>query len=52
MTNEKCSYWHFRFDAHADMRIAALMKVIKDGRTLKNIYLILQDYDFGQAVLR
>ena len=23
LTNEKCSFWHFRFDAHADMRMAA-----------------------------
>jgi len=22
LTNEKCSFWHFRFDAHADMRMA------------------------------
>jgi branched-chain amino acid transport system substrate-binding protein len=20
LTNERCSFWHFRFDAHADMR--------------------------------
>ena len=26
LTNEKCSFWHFRFDAHADMRMAALMR--------------------------
>jgi branched-chain amino acid transport system substrate-binding protein len=26
LTNEKCSFWHFRFDAHADMRMAALME--------------------------
>ena len=52
MTNEKCSFWHFRFDAHADMRMAALMEVIKEDRTLKNVYLIGQDYSFGQAVLR
>jgi len=52
LTNEKCSYWHFRFDAHADMRMAALMEVLKDDRALKNIYLIGQDYSFGQAVLR
>ena len=32
LTNEKCSYWHFRFDAHADMRMAALMEVLKIGR--------------------
>jgi branched-chain amino acid transport system substrate-binding protein len=29
LTNEKCSFWHFRFDAHADMRMAALMAVLK-----------------------
>ncbi|MBA4328296.1 MAG: branched-chain amino acid ABC transporter substrate-binding protein [Polaromonas sp.] len=52
LTNEKCSYWHFRFDAHADMRMAALMDVLKDDRSLKSIYLIGQDYSFGQAVLR
>jgi branched-chain amino acid transport system substrate-binding protein len=52
LTNEKCSFWHFRFDAHADMRMAALMDVLKDDRALKSIYLIGQDYSFGQSVLR
>jgi branched-chain amino acid transport system substrate-binding protein len=52
LTNEKCSYWHFRFDAHADMRMAALMDVLRDDKTLKSIYLFGQDYSFGQAVLR
>jgi branched-chain amino acid transport system substrate-binding protein len=52
LTNEKCSYWHFRFDAHADMRMAALMEQFKDDQALKSVYLIGQDYSFGQAVLR
>ena len=52
LTNEKCSYWHFRFDAHADMRLAALMAVLKDDAGVKSVYLIGQDYSFGQAVLR
>ncbi|WP_332745334.1 branched-chain amino acid ABC transporter substrate-binding protein [Hydrogenophaga sp.] len=52
LTNEKCSYWHFRFDAHADMRMAALMSVLREDPQLKSIYLIGQDYSFGQAVLR
>jgi branched-chain amino acid transport system substrate-binding protein len=52
LTNEKCSFWHFRFDAHADMRMAALMEVLKDDRAVKSTYLIGQDYSFGQAVLR
>ncbi|MEY2617401.1 MAG: hypothetical protein RL522_403 [Pseudomonadota bacterium] len=52
LTNEKCSFWHFRFDAHADMRMAALMRVLKDDRAVESVYLIGQDYSFGQAVLR
>ena len=52
LTNEKCSFWHFRFDAHSDMRMAALMDVLREDRSLKSVYLIGQDYSFGQAVLR
>lgn len=52
LTNDKCSFWHFRFDAHADMRLSALMSVLKDDKALQSIYLIGQDYSFGQAVLR
>lgn len=52
LTNERCSFWHFRFDAHADMRVTALMDVLKDDRGVQAAYLIGQDYSFGQAVLR
>ena len=52
LTNEKCSFWHFRFDAHADMRMGALMQVLTQDRVVKSVYLIGQDYSFGQAVLR
>ncbi|SCK48060.1 branched-chain amino acid transport system substrate-binding protein [Variovorax sp. HW608] len=52
LTNERCSFWHFRFDAHADMRVAALMEMMKDDKSLKRVYLIGQDYSFGQSVLR
>jgi len=52
LTNERCSFWHFRFDAHADMRLSALMQVLQDDRSVKAAYLIGQDYSFGQAVLR
>ncbi|WP_302175444.1 branched-chain amino acid ABC transporter substrate-binding protein [uncultured Hydrogenophaga sp.] len=52
LTNERCSFWHFRFDAHADMRLNALMELIREDRALQSIYLIGQDYSFGQGVLR
>ncbi len=52
LTNEKCSPWHFRFDAHADMRLSALTDVLKDDRAVKKVFLIGQDYSFGQYVVR
>ncbi len=48
LTNAQCSFWHFRFDAHTDMRLAALIEVIAQDRQLKTLYLINQDYSFGQ----
>ncbi len=50
LTNEKCSYWHFRFDANADMRMNALTEVIKGDARAKRVYLIGQDYSFGRLV--
>jgi branched-chain amino acid transport system substrate-binding protein len=50
LTNEKCSFWHFRFDAHADMRLAALMDLLKDDKGVSAVYILGQDYSFGQAV--
>ena len=52
LTQERCNFWHFRFDAHADMRMTALMQVLKQDAKLKSVYLIGQDYSFGQAVLK
>jgi branched-chain amino acid transport system substrate-binding protein len=52
LTNERCSFWHFRFDAHADMRMAALMAVLREDTAVQSVYLLGQDYSFGQAVLR
>jgi len=50
LTNEKCSPWHFRFDAHADMKMQALTDFLQSRREAKKVYLINQDYSFGQAV--
>ena len=50
LTREKCSFWHFRFDADAEMRMNALTEVIKDDKRSKKIYLIGQDYSFGRQV--
>jgi branched-chain amino acid transport system substrate-binding protein len=52
LTNERCSFWHFRFDAHADMRLAALVDALREDRDVRRVYLIGQDYSFGQHVNR
>ena len=52
LTQDKCSFWHFRFDAHADMRLEALTEVMRADSRLKKVYLIGQDYSFGQHVVR
>jgi branched-chain amino acid transport system substrate-binding protein len=49
-TNEACSFWHFRFDAHADMKMNAITDWIKSRDDIKKVYLIGQDYVFGEAV--
>ena len=50
LTNEKCSFWHFRFDADADMKMAAMTDMIAKDAKVKRVYLINQDYSFGKAV--
>ncbi len=50
LTNDKCSYWHFRWDANSDIKMAALTNFMKGKPNIKKVYLINQDYSFGQAV--
>ena len=50
LTNDKCHFWHFRFDAEADMKMAALTDVIAANKNIKKMYIIGQDYSFGKAV--
>jgi len=50
LTNDKCNFWHFRFDADADMKMSALTDAIAKQPQIKSVYLINQDYSFGRAV--
>ena len=50
LTNEKCNFWHFRFDADVDMKMAAFGDVIAKDKDIHKVYLINQDYSFGKAV--
>jgi branched-chain amino acid transport system substrate-binding protein len=50
LTNERCNFWHFRFDADADMKMAALTDYMATQKGIRKVYLLNQDYAFGQAV--
>jgi branched-chain amino acid transport system substrate-binding protein len=52
LTNDKCNYWHFRFDADGDMKMQALTNYMAQQKSIKKVYLINQDYSFGQAVTK
>lgn len=52
LTNSKCSYWHFRIDANSDMKMEALTTYLAKDRNVKKVYLLNQNYSFGQAVAR
>jgi branched-chain amino acid transport system substrate-binding protein len=50
LTNDKCTFWHFRWDANSDIKMEALVNYIMGQLGIKKIYLINQDYSFGQSV--
>jgi branched-chain amino acid transport system substrate-binding protein len=50
LTNERCNYWHFRLDADTSMKMEALTSFMKDEKSVKNVYLINQNYAHGQQV--
>ena len=50
LTNAKCSFWHFSFDSNADMKMQALVNHLSRDQSIKNVYVIGQDYAFGRSV--
>jgi branched-chain amino acid transport system substrate-binding protein len=48
LTNEQCSFWHFRFAGSVEMRAVARVKSLP--QTVKSVYLLNQDYLFGQSI--
>jgi branched-chain amino acid transport system substrate-binding protein len=50
LTNEKCSFWHFRMDAHVGMKAETMVRALPKDVT--KVYLLNQDYLFGQSVQR
>ena len=52
LTNSKCNFWHFRLDANSDMKMEALTTFLAKDKNIKNVYLLNQNYSFGQAVAK
>ncbi|WP_407924109.1 branched-chain amino acid ABC transporter substrate-binding protein [Piscinibacter terrae] len=52
LTNSKCSYWHFRFDADTSMKMEAMTSFIKDQKDVQKVYLLNQNYSHGQQVAK
>ena len=50
LTEAKCNFWHFRWDANSDIKMEALTNYMKGVSSIKKVYLINQDYSFGQSV--
>ncbi len=48
LTNEQCDFWHFRFVGNVSMRVETMVRSLPPG--LKSVYLINQDYLYGQSV--
>jgi len=52
LTNDKCSFWHFRFYPSSEMKVEALTTYFKDRPDIKKVYLVNQNYTHGQQVSR
>ncbi|MBK8765800.1 MAG: branched-chain amino acid ABC transporter substrate-binding protein [Burkholderiaceae bacterium] len=50
LTNEKCSFWHFRFDINVAQKVEVMVRALP--KDIKKVYLLNQDYLFGQSVQR
>jgi branched-chain amino acid transport system substrate-binding protein len=52
LTEAKCNFWHFRFEAHTDTQVNVLTDYMARQTSVQKVYLVNQDYAFGQAVSR
>ena len=48
-TNELCDFYHFRFDANVDMKVAGLVTQMANDPDVKKVYLLNQNYAYGQS---
>lgn len=52
LTENKCSFWHFRFEPHSDMQVKVLTDHMAAQPAVKKVYMINQDYAWGHSFRR
>ncbi|QTN28615.1 branched-chain amino acid ABC transporter substrate-binding protein [Rhodoferax sp. AJA081-3] len=52
LTNSKCSFWHFRFDADTSMKMEAMSSFMKDQKDIQKVYILGQNYSHGVQVAK
>src|ERR1700754_2804095 len=52
LTNSKCSFWHFRFDADTTMKMEAMTTFIKDQKDIHKVFILGQNYSHGVQVAK
>ena len=52
LTNSKCSYWHFRFDADTSMKMEAMSSFMVGQPDIKKVYILGQNYSHGVQVAK
>ena len=52
LTNAKCNYWHFRFDADTSMKMEAMSSFMVDQKDIKKVYILGQNYSHGVQVAK
>jgi branched-chain amino acid transport system substrate-binding protein len=52
LNDDKCSFWHFRFDASIAMKLQTLIAAIPDDGSVRTIYLLNQDDGWGHSASR
>jgi branched-chain amino acid transport system substrate-binding protein len=50
LTEARCNFWHFRFIEHGHMQMEALSAALAARKDVHKVYLINQDYAWGQSV--
>ncbi|NWN91803.1 branched-chain amino acid ABC transporter substrate-binding protein [Marinobacter adhaerens] len=50
LTNELCSFYHFRFDAASGIKLEALSNYMKDREDISKIFLVNMDYSHGHFI--